>query len=159
MRTLLLSAVAAFAVLTTAAAPAPVTKVSRPFTGAKVNGGTVTMVMDAGKVTLTLSSDFQVPDTPDPHWQVVDGRGQVFTLERLMIKGELPSPIDPPQGCAFHPRCPFANERCRTEFPELQPFFAGSEHHHACHAVEERRLPDLPGASDGAIRDTPASAF
>lgn len=88
MRTLLLSAVAALAVLTTAAAPAPVTKVSRPFTGAKVNGGTVTMVMDAGKVTLTLSSDFQVPDTPDPHWQVVDGRGQVFTLARLKIKDD-----------------------------------------------------------------------
>lgn len=88
MRTLLLSAVAALAVLTTAAAPAPVTKVSRPFTGAKVNGGTVTMVMDAGKVTLTLSSDFRVPDTPDPHWQVVDGRGQVFTLARLKIKDD-----------------------------------------------------------------------
>lgn len=88
MRTLLLSAVAAFAVLTTAAAPAPATKVSRPFTGAKVNGGTVTMVMDAGKVTLTLSSDFRVPDTPDPHWQVVDSRGQVFTLERLKIKDD-----------------------------------------------------------------------
>lgn len=88
MRTLLLSAVAALAVLTTAAAPAPVTKVSRPFTGAKVNGGTVTMVMDAGKVTLTLSSDFRVPDTPDPHWQVVDSRGQVFTLERLKIKDD-----------------------------------------------------------------------
>ncbi len=62
--------------------------------------------------------------------------------KRLMIKGELPSPIDPPQGCAFHPRCPFANERCRTEVPALQPF-DGSQHHHACHAVEERRLPDL----------------
>ena len=39
-------------------------------------------------MTLTLSSDFQVPDTPDPHWQVVDSRGQVFTLERLTIKGD-----------------------------------------------------------------------
>ncbi len=88
MRTLLLSAVAALGVLTAAAAPAPTTKVSKPFAGAKVNGGTVTMVMDAGKVTLTLSDDFRTPDTPDPHWQVVDSRGQVFTLERLMIKGD-----------------------------------------------------------------------
>jgi dipeptide transport system ATP-binding protein len=63
--------------------------------------------------------------------------------QRLMIKGELPSPIDPPQGCAFHPRCPYANQRCRTEFPKLQPFRRGSAHYHACHAVEERRLPDL----------------
>ncbi|MGH6920319.1 MAG: oligopeptide/dipeptide ABC transporter ATP-binding protein, partial [Geminicoccaceae bacterium] len=67
--------------------------------------------------------------------------------QRLMIKGELPSPIDPPQGCAFHPRCPYANERCRTEFPQLQPLKTGSRHYHACHAVEERRLPDLDKAS------------
>jgi dipeptide transport system ATP-binding protein len=64
--------------------------------------------------------------------------------QRLMIKGELPSPINPPAGCAFHPRCPFANQRCRSEVPQLQPFEA-SQHLHACHAVEERRLPDLPG--------------
>ncbi|MGI9436040.1 MAG: oligopeptide/dipeptide ABC transporter ATP-binding protein, partial [Geminicoccaceae bacterium] len=50
----------------------------------------------------------------------------------------LPSPLDPPSGCAFHPRCPFANERCRTESPTLQPF-EGSAHLHACHAVEEGR--------------------
>ena len=58
---------------------------------------------------------------------------------RLAIKGELPSPLDPPTGCAFHPRCPFANERCAHEMPELQPF-DGSAHLHACHAVEEGRL-------------------
>ena len=62
---------------------------------------------------------------------------------RIAVKGELPSPLAPPPGCAFHPRCPFANERCRTEVPELQ-FYPGTTHLHACHAVEERRLPDLP---------------
>jgi dipeptide transport system ATP-binding protein len=63
--------------------------------------------------------------------------------QRLAIKGELPSPLDPPAGCTFHPRCPFADGRCRTEVPTLQPF-AGTAHRHACHAVEEGRLPDLP---------------
>lgn len=58
---------------------------------------------------------------------------------RLAIKGELPSPLNPPTGCAFHPRCPFANERCAREAPELQPF-EGSTHLHACHAVQEGRL-------------------
>ena len=58
---------------------------------------------------------------------------------RLAIKGELPSPLDPPSGCAFHPRCPFANERCAKETPDIQPF-EGSAHLHACHAVEEGRL-------------------
>ncbi len=70
--------------------------------------------------------------------------------KRTLIKGELPSPIDPPTGCAFHPRCPYANQRCRDEMPELQPF-EGTRHFHACHAVAEGRLPDLPGpASDAA---------
>lgn len=59
--------------------------------------------------------------------------------QRLAIKGELPSPLDPPGGCAFHPRCPFANERCAIEMPELQPF-DGSPHLHACHAIEEGRI-------------------
>jgi dipeptide transport system ATP-binding protein len=70
--------------------------------------------------------------------------------QRLLIKGELPSPLDPPPGCPFHPRCPFADARCRSEVPELQAF-AGTEHRHACHAVEEGRLPDLPA-------DRPATA-
>lgn len=58
------------------------------FSGAKVNAGTVTHSMQAGKNVLSLSSDFQVPDTPDPHWQVVDSKGTVFLLERLGIKGD-----------------------------------------------------------------------
>ncbi|MDX1539868.1 MAG: dipeptide ABC transporter ATP-binding protein [Geminicoccaceae bacterium] len=63
--------------------------------------------------------------------------------KRLAVKGELPSPLDPPDGCAFHPRCPFANERCRIEVPKLQPY-PGTSHLHACHGVEEGRIPDLP---------------
>lgn len=59
---------------------------SKPFSGAKVNGGTVTHGVKDGKSTLTLSSDFKVPDTPDPHWQVVDAQGRVFLLQRLGIK-------------------------------------------------------------------------
>lgn len=62
---------------------------SRPFTGAKVNAGTVTHTMQDGKHVLTLSADFQVPDTPDPHWQIVDSKGRVFLLQRLKIKGAL----------------------------------------------------------------------
>src|SRR5688500_11041151 len=60
---------------------------STPFAGAKVNGGTVTHTVKDGKHVLTLSSDFKVPDTPDPHWQVVDSRGTVYRLERLPVKG------------------------------------------------------------------------
>jgi len=59
---------------------------SRAFSGAKVNGGTVTHTTKDGKDVLTLSDDFQVPDTPDPHWQVVDSKGNTYLLQRLGVK-------------------------------------------------------------------------
>jgi hypothetical protein len=72
----------------TAAGAAQSTHTSKRFSGAKVNDGTVTHVSEAGKNVLKLSSDFKVPDTPDPHWQVVDSKGNVFLLQRLGIKGD-----------------------------------------------------------------------
>ncbi len=47
------------------------------------------------------------------------------------IAGEIPSPLDPPSGCHFHPRCPFATERCRKEAPVLREIASG--HRSACH--------------------------
>src|SRR5499427_4460454 len=60
---------------------------SKPFSGAKVNGGTVTHSLKDGRHVLTLSGDFKVPDTPDPHWQIVDSKGNVYLLQRLGVKG------------------------------------------------------------------------
>ncbi|WP_422365838.1 ABC transporter ATP-binding protein [Pelagibius sp.] len=57
---------------------------------------------------------------------------------RIPVAGEVPSPISPPSGCHFHPRCPFANDRCRQEAPKPLLTAAGEV---ACHAVEENRLP------------------
>ena len=54
--------------------------------GAKANKGTVTHSSRDGKSILSLSDDFVVPDTPDPHWQVVDSDGNVYLLDRLKIK-------------------------------------------------------------------------
>ncbi len=59
------------------------------FKGAKVNGGTVMHEHKDGKHVLTLSDDFKTPDTPAPHWQVVDSKGNVYLLNRLMVKGGL----------------------------------------------------------------------
>ncbi len=59
--------------------------------------------------------------------------------QRIPVKGEIPNPITPPTGCTFHPRCPFANERCRAEIPPLAEGVA-------CHAVHERRI-DTPAAA------------
>ena len=61
---------------------------TRPFAGAKVNGGIVTHELKDGKHVLTLSDDFKVPETPDPHWQIVDSHGNAHLLQRLMIKGD-----------------------------------------------------------------------
>jgi peptide/nickel transport system ATP-binding protein len=56
---------------------------------------------------------------------------------RTPVAGEVPNPLAPPSGCAFHPRCPHANARCREERPQLRDSPAGAV---ACHAVEEGRL-------------------
>ena len=85
-RKLLGTALLATAMLMAAAHTQAQSQTSRPFSGAKVNGGTVTTSVKNGKIVLTLSDDFKSPDTPDPHWQVVDGKGQVFLLQRLGVK-------------------------------------------------------------------------
>jgi len=59
---------------------------SGPFQGAKANKGFVTHTTVNGKSTLTLSDDFVPPQTPDPHWQVVDSNGKTYLLDRLMTK-------------------------------------------------------------------------
>jgi peptide/nickel transport system ATP-binding protein len=52
---------------------------------------------------------------------------------RTPVRGEVPNPLAPPSGCAFHPRCPHANERCRRERPQVIDNVA-------CHAVKEGRI-------------------
>jgi peptide/nickel transport system ATP-binding protein len=56
---------------------------------------------------------------------------------RKPVEGEVPNPVDPPPGCTFHPRCPFANDRCRTERPASLP---AGDAVVACHAVQEGRI-------------------
>jgi len=61
---------------------------SGPFQGAKANKGTVTHTKEGGKSMLMLSDEFVVPDTPDPHWQLVDSKGNVYLVDRLPLKGD-----------------------------------------------------------------------
>jgi peptide/nickel transport system ATP-binding protein len=51
--------------------------------------------------------------------------------DRAVLKGELPSPANPPAGCRFHTRCPLATDRCRAEVPEMRTL--GEGHRVACH--------------------------
>jgi len=57
--------------------------------------------------------------------------------QRTPVAGEVPNPLSPPTGCAFHPRCPHANDRCKSERPNL---IWRAETASACHAVEENRI-------------------
>jgi len=68
--------------------------------------------------------------------------------QRIPVAGEVPNPIDPPTGCHFHPRCPYANDRCRTEVPTLKRKDASEV---ACHAVFENRLPDVAATGKPAV--------
>lgn len=56
---------------------------------------------------------------------------------RTPVQGEVPNPLNPPSGCAFNPRCPHANDRCRQERPQLMALRGVKV---ACHAVEEGRV-------------------
>ncbi|OFZ90551.1 MAG: ABC transporter ATP-binding protein [Betaproteobacteria bacterium RBG_16_66_20] len=57
--------------------------------------------------------------------------------QRTPVAGEVPNPLSPPPGCAFHPRCPHANDRCKAQSPRLILHDEGAA---ACHAVEENRI-------------------
>ena len=71
-----------------AVVPAFAADVTTPFAGKAVNGGTVTHEMKDGKHMLSVSSDFQVPGSPDPHWQVIDTKGTTYLLDRLKLKDD-----------------------------------------------------------------------
>ena len=66
---------------------------------------------------------------------------------RIVLPGTVPDPANPPPGCPFHPRCPFANERSRTEVPELRAVETGRTV--ACHRAEEILAGDLGESSAG----------
>jgi peptide/nickel transport system ATP-binding protein len=69
--------------------------------------------------------------------------------QRVILKGDVPSPINPPKGCRFHTRCPYVFDRCRTQEPALQQIEAG--HLAACHLNDQRghRIDGKTGPASG----------
>ena len=55
------------------------------------------------------------------------------TRQRIVLEGDVPTPLNPPSGCPFHTRCPMASKRCSEEVPQLKDM--GNEHYAACHLV------------------------
>ena len=70
--------------------------------------------------------------------------------QRVILRGDVADAANPPPGCHFHPRCPYAVERCRTEAPALREVEGG--HHVRCHLAEELRLTGVPEAEVPALR-------
>ncbi len=62
--------------------------------------------------------------------------------KRLLLSGDVPSPINPPSGCHFHTRCPYAMDRCRVEVPELREIIPG--HWSSCHLHDDGPMFPLP---------------
>ena len=88
MKSKIISSLAALALLAAVNVSAEEVHTSTKFEGAKANKGTVTHTVQSGKNVLTLSADFKTPETPAPHWQVVDSHGHAYLLQRLVVKGD-----------------------------------------------------------------------
>lgn len=100
------------------------------------------MVMYLGKVVEQGSCEQLFSNPKHPYTMALLSSTPQLSVdkrrERIKLQGELPSPLNPPSGCAFHGRCVYANDRCRSETPVLKTEEKG--HLIACHAVEENRI-------------------
>ena len=103
--------------------------------------------------TDTLFSNLQHPYTealvsavpiPDP----------AFRFKRILLEGDVPSPVDPPSGCHFHPRCRYAGQICEKQAPEYREI--GPDHFVSCHfagKLDLRRVPCSQEEADPAVED------
>ncbi len=93
-------------------------------------------VLYLGRLVEEADPDTLFSDPKHPYTQMLleaAPRLDAFGREVVPPEGEIPNPIEPPKGCAFHPRCPFAVDRCRTERPDLRQIGTSRA---ACHLAE-----------------------
>lgn len=100
-------------------------------------------VMYLGKIIETGPADVVTADPLHPYTVALRSatpvaRASELKRTRVILKGEPPSPLDPPSGCAFHPRCPIARPVCKTEEPALVRQESGRSV--ACHFAGEMKL-------------------
>jgi len=96
------------------------------------------LVMYLGRVVESLDAESLVASPKHPYTQALLSAVPVVDPDskrgRIILPGDVPSPIHPPSGCAFHPRCPVAETRCKTEVPMLRELTPG--HWAACHLAK-----------------------
>jgi oligopeptide/dipeptide ABC transporter ATP-binding protein len=101
-------------------------------------------VMYLGKIVETAPKAALFANPRHPYTQALLGAIPLpdprARRERVVLQGDVPSPLDPPAGCRFHTRCPHADARCRSEAPAKRALAAG--HDVACHHVE--RIESMP---------------
>jgi oligopeptide/dipeptide ABC transporter ATP-binding protein len=99
-------------------------------------------VMYLGRIVELANTEDIYADTLHPYTEALLSAIPVADLDRktqrIVLEGDVPSPIDPPSGCPFHPRCPKAFARCKSEVPTLTSHLRnGAQHFVSCHLVEE----------------------
>jgi oligopeptide transport system ATP-binding protein len=96
------------------------------------------MVMYLGKIVELAEAKAIIRAPKHPYTQALISAVPVVDpdskRQRIVLPGDVPSPIHPPPGCPFHPRCPIAEERCRLEIPALREIAPG--HFAACHLAQ-----------------------
>lgn len=95
-------------------------------------------VMYLGKMVELASSENLYAEPLHPYTKALLSAVPVpdpnFTREEILLEGDIPSPSNPPSGCTFHTRCPFAMDRCKQQIPQLEEIKPG--HYVACHLYD-----------------------
>ena len=117
------------------------------------------IVMYGGKVVEQAKVEdlFAQPEMPYT-WGLLASLPRLDTTGGRLeqIPGQPPSLLNPPSGCAFHPRCPYAMSRCRTELPELRLSPQGEEHRFRCHLDDEERTRTWQGKRTALVGEDAA---
>ncbi|MGB6848130.1 MAG: ABC transporter ATP-binding protein, partial [Thermoanaerobaculia bacterium] len=95
-------------------------------------------VMYLGKMVEMATREDLFADPLHPYTQALMSAIPIpdptLTRQRIILQGDVPSPINPPQGCRFHTRCPLAFDKCSQEDPPFKDY--GTEHYAACWLLE-----------------------
>ena len=105
-------------------------------------------VMYLGKIVEVAEAEVLYADPQHPYTRALLSAIPIpdptMKKERIILRGDVPSPINPPRGCYFHPRCPQVQDNCRSIWPALEGVEGPSiEHEAACHYARKRHVPDV----------------